>query len=437
MLRSVVGGRSPHFHIAEEALRSIQEANLYNLIVWQTLADIQGASLRVARSRFLEYTPDVVRNQLSTLSRDALVAVASWPTLLMTEGRGAEVAHVVHLSSLSKADTDIVASVRKHSREGLLNAEIWKLRDQLDIEQFEFSRSHWAVKDRDLLSLLSDAGHKFEADFLSEFEPHPLPAPPRRDLIKARDVISQWSHTEIDDLLLEAGVDGLAADRDVGSRRDRANAILRYVLDHPGALTAERYLLSASLVGAAGLDEDASASSDQAPRTLAPVGGDIETPTESAGRAPDKVFIVHGRNDILRGEVSDFIYSLGLQGIILHDQPNMGRHLLTKFIDEAELVTFAVVLMTGDDVGGLDADSLSPRARQNVILELGYFLAHLGQPRVCALISPGLETPSDFDGIVYIEMDEAGEWMRLLRRELEAAELPVKPIARESSPKKS
>ena len=103
----------------------------------------------------------------------------------------------------------------------------------------------------------------------------------------------------------------------------------------------------------------------------------------------------------------------------------MGRHLLTKFIEEAELVTFAIVLMTDDDVGGRTAAHLAPRARQNVILELGYFLAHLGQPRVCALISPGLETPSDFDGIVYIRMSNDGKWKGELLRELRAANMPL------------
>ncbi len=103
----------------------------------------------------------------------------------------------------------------------------------------------------------------------------------------------------------------------------------------------------------------------------------------------------------------------------------MGRHLLTKFIEEAELVTFAVVIMTDDDIGGINDKKLKPRARQNVILELGYFLAHLGQPRVCALISPGLETPSDFDGIVYIRIDEDGTWKEELARELRAAGMPI------------
>ena len=76
-------------------------------------------------------------------------------------------------------------------------------------------------------------------------------------------------------------------------------------------------------------------------------------------------------------------------------------------------------------MGGLKDSDLAPRARQNVILELGYFLSHLGQQRVCALITPGLETPSDFDGIVYIRMDNDRRWQIELRRELRAANMPL------------
>jgi len=81
--------------------------------------------------------------------------------------------------------------------------------------------------------------------------------------------------------------------------------------------------------------------------------------------------------------------------------------------------------MTDDDVGALKGEKNAPRARQNVILELGYFLAHLGQERVCALITPGLETPSDFDGIVYIQMGEDENWKSELQRELAAAAMPL------------
>lgn len=119
---------------------------------------------------------------------------------------------------------------------------------------------------------------------------------------------------------------------------------------------------------------------------------------------------VCGREGEARAAVVSFLELIGLQAIVLHEQPNMGRHLLTKFGQEAELVTIAGVLTTDDDEGRVKDGELAPRARQNVIRELGYFLAHPAQPMVCALITTGLEAPSDFDGIVYIEMAADRKW---------------------------
>jgi predicted nucleotide-binding protein len=64
------------------------------------------------------------------------------------------------------------------------------------------------------------------------------------------------------------------------------------------------------------------------------------------------------------------------------------------------------------------------RARQNVVFELGYFLASLGSKRVCALLEPGVERPSHIDGLLYIDLKAAG-WRFELAREMKAAGLPV------------
>jgi predicted nucleotide-binding protein len=241
--------------------------------------------------------------------------------------------------------------------------------------------------------------------------------------------MSAWGHTQIDDFLLEAGINGLAAGREVGSRRDRANTILQFVFDHPDATTAENSLLSAFLVRQTFGKNDRGATSQAESTGETTTAGPVTVPATpepiEERRSPNTVFVVHGQNQTARDSVISFLKEVGLRGIVLHEQPNMGRHLLTKFIEETELITFAVVLMTDDDVGGLSGATLKPRARQNVILELGYFLAHLGQRRVCALITPELETPSDFDGIVYIKMDEPGVWKKELRRELSAAGMPL------------
>jgi predicted nucleotide-binding protein len=76
--------------------------------------------------------------------------------------------------------------------------------------------------------------------------------------------------------------------------------------------------------------------------------------------------------------------------------------------------------MTPDDHGGIAGATTNPRARQNVIFELGFFIGRLGPERVVALVKAGVERPSDFDGVIYISLDDRG-WQNDLGRELTAA----------------
>jgi predicted nucleotide-binding protein len=397
---------------------------MYNLLVTNQLPDLrEDDPVAIDRPRFLEYTSKSIVVQLETLSVEATAAIKSWPSLVMAEGRGAERAYLARITHLTSDRSAVTATLQRlPTSQPVLNDDLWKARGSLSIEQFEFTRHHWAVKDCDLLVALSNNGIATTAHEPG-FDQHPLPAPPRAALFEARTVVGNWGHTEIDDLLLEAGVEGLQAGREFGSRRDRANAIVRFILDNPGATTADEHLLSSFFVRATGVLSGNVP--QQSGEQVLPVPDRAAPEVAEAPTPPNRVFVVHGRDEAARGQVVEFLRHLGLEAIVLHEQPNMGRHLLTKFIDEAELVAFAVVLMTADDVGGTSGDSVRPRARQNVILELGYFLSHLGQARVCALISPGLETPSDFDGVVYIEMSENDRWKDELRPELIAGRIPV------------
>lgn len=143
-----------------------------------------------------------------------------------------------------------------------------------------------------------------------------------------------------------------------------------------------------------------------------------EVPKTKIGR---DVFIVHGINHEIKETVARIVDRLGLTPIILHEQPNMGRTLIEKFTDYAN-VEYAIVILTADDLGrDKDKDQLSPRARQNVIFELGYFLGKLGRIRVCALYENSVEIPSDYTGVVYVELDSAGKWKFDLVKELKAA----------------
>jgi predicted nucleotide-binding protein len=139
--------------------------------------------------------------------------------------------------------------------------------------------------------------------------------------------------------------------------------------------------------------------------------------------ATDKVFIVHGHDGQALEAVARFVERLGLAAIVLHEKATGGRTIIEKLEHYSE-VGFAVVLLTPDDVGAAkaekNADSLQFRARQNVVLELGYFVGRLGRGRVCALYRGPLELPSDYVGVGYVPMDGGG-WKLELARELKEA----------------
>jgi predicted nucleotide-binding protein len=141
----------------------------------------------------------------------------------------------------------------------------------------------------------------------------------------------------------------------------------------------------------------------------------------------NRVFLVHGRNEATLYETARLLERFGLDVTILREQPNSGRTIIEKFMDYSH-VAFAVVLLTGDDRGGLIGapyEALNPRARQNVILELGFFLGKLGRRRVCALYQEGVEIPSDYSGVLFVALDTGGAWRLALARELKAAGLDI------------
>ena len=141
-----------------------------------------------------------------------------------------------------------------------------------------------------------------------------------------------------------------------------------------------------------------------------------------------KVFIVHGRDGSTKLEVADFLQKItGERPVILHEQANYGsRTVIEKFEAYASDAGFAVVLLTGDDVGGVKGSSVQqPRARQNVILEFGYFMGMLKRSRVVALYEQGIELPSDVNGVLYTPL--TGNWKLDLAKELQAAGIGIDP----------
>ena len=158
------------------------------------------------------------------------------------------------------------------------------------------------------------------------------------------------------------------------------------------------------------------------------IGRDASSLTEPAATQAlsdsTEVFVVHGRDEASKQAVARFIEKLDLTPIILHEKPSEGHTIIEKF-EKYSNVGFAVVLMTPDDVGALAEETLKlkPRARQNVILELGFFLGKLGRKRVCALYKQDVEIPSDYKGVLFIPMEK--EWRLSLAKEIKAAGISI------------
>jgi predicted nucleotide-binding protein len=182
-----------------------------------------------------------------------------------------------------------------------------------------------------------------------------------------------------------------------------------------------------------------------------------------------KIFIVHGQNEGIKNDVEQFLKSLDLDPIILHKQANLGKTIIEKMEHYSE-VSFAIILLDGDDIGtnvnikiediqkAVDKSDIksiseenigsitekqkmsffiigailakiienaSPRARQNVIFEFGYFIGLLGRSNVRALYQEGVELPSDIHGMLYIPFDNKGIWKKKLAKEIDAAGIKI------------
>jgi predicted nucleotide-binding protein len=131
----------------------------------------------------------------------------------------------------------------------------------------------------------------------------------------------------------------------------------------------------------------------------------------------DKIFIVHGHDGELKQSVARIIEKQGLEAIILSEQANKGRTIIEKFEDYSD-VGGAICLFTADDYGRAKKDEAdNTRARQNVVLETGYFMGKLGRDHVVLLADKGIEMPSDLSGVVYTD---TGKWEIDLLKELKA-----------------
>ncbi len=145
-----------------------------------------------------------------------------------------------------------------------------------------------------------------------------------------------------------------------------------------------------------------------------------------------KIFIVHGHDSDARDQLELALMRLGLEPFILQNSNSDGKTLveaLEKNIYKES--AFGIVLMTPDDYGYSKDNGETekePRARQNVILEMGMVMARLGRDKMAILKKGVLELPSDTDGIVRIDFNNhVKEIVPKLVQRLQAAGFEIDP----------
>jgi predicted nucleotide-binding protein len=165
---------------------------------------------------------------------------------------------------------------------------------------------------------------------------------------------------------------------------------------------------------------------------LASASGSPIAPKPVAISTAAKIFLVHGHDREARDQLELVLMRLGLQPFILQNADGGSKTIIEALEQHIyEEAAFGIVLLTPDDFGYPktkgEADR-QPRARQNVILEMGMIMAALGRERMVILKKGALELPSDANGILYIEFnDHVREIVPKLAQRLQGAGFEIDP----------
>ena len=165
-------------------------------------------------------------------------------------------------------------------------------------------------------------------------------------------------------------------------------------------------------------------------------------PTDDSDEVSEKVFVVYGHDETARDQLELVLHKLGLIPFVLGNTSGSGLTIIEAL--EKEILSpnkgkrFGIVLLTPDDMGYKKEDGLEnaePRARQNVVMEMGMLIAAFGRDRVAILKKGDLEVPSDASGIIYLPFDKrVKETVAKLCQRLREAGFELSPHAITEAP---
>ena len=142
---------------------------------------------------------------------------------------------------------------------------------------------------------------------------------------------------------------------------------------------------------------------------------ELEQPKKES---PRRIFISHGHSNEWR-KVQPFIErDVELSTIEMAQEPNAGRTIIEKLIDNAGRCDSAVIIMTGDDF----TQEEEARVRENVMHEIGFFQGFYGRNFVILLHEEGVNIPTNLSGVAYVPFpkDSIETGFHVLQRELKA-----------------
>lgn len=149
------------------------------------------------------------------------------------------------------------------------------------------------------------------------------------------------------------------------------------------------------------------------------------TTEEFKDRNNKRIFIVHGHDDMSKKELKLILREWGLIPVVSGEEPAQGKTIIENLLSHIESCMYGIILLTPDDFGYSKKDGteqVKPRARQNVVLEMGIVLGILGRSRVIVLRKAEVEDPTDINGLIYKAYRESvDETKESLRKELISA----------------
>ena len=219
---------------------------------------------------------------------------------------------------------------------------------------------------------------------------------------------------------LESLVDGLGYrgqwEDDNGKKafRSEDKAVLNWwpstgTLQIQGPATPKSKFEEAMTKALAGVPSASGVSAPTAPDTFIEKSSPSADPANSSGGESQKVFVVYGHDEAACDQLELVLRRLHLDPFVLGNTAGGGLTIIEAL--ENEILSsnngrrFGIVLMTPDDMGykqGDDPANAEPRARQNVVMEMGMLIAAFGRARVAILKKGHVEVPSDARGIIYL-----------------------------------